>query len=471
MTSGAGRKDEGVFAGIRGRVGISSLEWTIAGVMAFLVAHSRDPLLLPLRHYHLLLVCILAGLTGIAHVIMIHRRGRRKWSPFRKGALLLVLAVIVTWATIGEINFRSKKRAVLEAETSALQRVGRNLVVGYKNVRDVAPLVSRGALGGIYVTRRNVEGKSEEEFRDEIAFLQGLNASARRNKGYPLIVAADQEGGIVSHLSPPLTHLPSLAEWISSAEVLSEACDRARSYGEIQGHELAGIGVNLNLSPVADLKIDRPKNRLDFYSLIRLRAIASEPKKVAAVALAYARGLENQGVLATGKHFPGLGSVEEDTHLFSARVETKVSDLEAGDWLPFHALAEGSKALLMLSHVKLAEVDDELPASISRAVVQSILRQKWGFEGLLITDDLSMRVIDRSSFGIGEAAVKAVNAGVDLLLVAYDGEKAYDVLYALLAADKQGRLDPRMLEASRKRFASVADRFLRPRGIPIARSW
>jgi beta-N-acetylhexosaminidase len=88
-------------------------------------------------------------------------------------------------------------------------------------------------------------------------------------------------------------------------------------------------------------------------------------------------------------------------------------------------------------------------------VVQGILRNAWGFEGLLITDDLSMGAIYRSAFGIGEAAVKALNAGVDLLLVAWDGEKTYDVLYALLAADKEGRLDTELLEASRKRFGAV----------------
>ena len=124
--------------------------------------------------------------------------------------------------------------------------------------------------------------------------------------------------------------------------------------------------------------------------------------------------------------------------------------------MPFRALAEGSNALLMLAHVKLTDVDNEFPASVSRAVVQSILRKRWGFEGLLITDDLSMRSIYRSGLGIGEAAVRAINAGVDLLLVAYDGEKAYDVLYALLAADREGRLDEEMLEASRKRSVAVA---------------
>jgi beta-glucosidase-like glycosyl hydrolase len=153
------------------------------------------------------------------------------------------------------------------------------------------------------------------------------------------------------------------------------------------------------LSPVADLKVDRPVKAFDLYSQIPQRAIAAEPERVAAVVLAYARGLESQGVLAAGKHFPGLGPVAEDTHFFAARVQTRISDFEGRDWLPFRALTEGSNALLMPAHVQLA--------------------------------------------------------GVDLLLVAWDGEKSYDVLYALLAADKEVRLDKELLEASRKRFGAV----------------
>jgi beta-N-acetylhexosaminidase len=437
------------------RVVFLLLEWMAIGVAALLAAYSRDPLLLRLRPYGLSLVYGIAVLIASIHVIMCLRRCTGP-CLVRSWALLIVGGFVVLGAAYGEENFQAKKRAVLEAEPGALQRVGRHLVVGYGEVREIASLVKTGAVGGVFITRRNAAGKSSEELQMEIQWLQNLYANGGTKGRRPLLVATDQEGGIVSRLSPPLEHLPTLADWIAPAPGLSEAGELARAYGEIHGRELAGLGVNLNLSPVVDLKEDREVRFLDFYSQIPRRAIAPEPERVAAVALAYAKGLESQGVLATGKHFPGLGSVEEDTHLFSARVEAKTSDLEHREWLPFRALAKSSNALLMLSHAKLAEVDGEMPVSVSRAVVQGVLRKKWGFEGLLITDDLSMRVIYRSGFGIGGAAVKALNAGVDLLLVAYDGEKAYEVLYALLEADKDGKLDAMTMEASRKRFSAVA---------------
>ncbi|PKN61845.1 MAG: hypothetical protein CVU57_27365 [Deltaproteobacteria bacterium HGW-Deltaproteobacteria-15] len=431
------------------------LEWLVTGFVVLLAAHLRDPLLFEMRPYGLPLIC---GTWLLVASVQVIRYLSRDTGPFlaTHWAPSIVLGFTALWALAGEETYQARKSAVLDAEPGMLQRVGRHLIVGYENVRDIAPLVSRGAVGGVFLTKRNAAGKSSEELRIEIQWLQDLNAAGETSGRRPLLVAADQEGGIVSHLSPPLTHLPPLAELIESAPELSEAGELARAYGEIHGRELAELGVNLNLSPVADLKVHKPVNPLDFYSLIPRRSIAPEPERVAAVALAYAKGLESHGVLATGKHFPGLGPVEEDTHFFPARLDAKTSDLENRDWLPFRALAEGSNALLMLAHVKLADVDNEFPASVSRAVVQSILRKKWGFEGLLITDDLSMRAIYLSGLGIGEAAVRAINAGVDLLLVACDGEKAYEVLYALLAADREGRLDGEMLEASRRRSAAVS---------------
>ncbi|MDD5204426.1 MAG: glycoside hydrolase family 3 N-terminal domain-containing protein, partial [Desulfobacterales bacterium] len=228
------------------RVAAFLLEWLVTGSVVLLAAHLRDPLLLGLRPYGLPLVC---GTWLLVASVQVIRYLSRDTGPFpaTHWAASIVLGFTALWALAGEEKYQARKSAVLDAEPGILQRVGNHLIVGYEEVRDIAPLVSRGAVGGVFLTKRNAAGKSSAEFRIEIQWLQDLNAAARTNGGRPLLVAADQEGGIVSHLSPPLTHMPSLADMIESAAGLSEAGKLARAYGEIQGRELAELGVNLNL--------------------------------------------------------------------------------------------------------------------------------------------------------------------------------------------------------------------------------
>src|SRR5262249_11830641 len=148
----------------------------------------------------------------------------------------------------------------------------------------------------------------------------------------PLIVAADQEGGVVSHLSPPLTWLPPLARLAElSPDVRAK---KAEDLGRMQGRELASLGITLDFAPVLDLKPKGGRNRFDLNTMTGERAISENPAIVSEVALAYVRGLESAGVGATVKHFPGLGRVHRDTHIVSADLDTPVDELEISDWLP-----------------------------------------------------------------------------------------------------------------------------------------
>ena len=221
-------------------------------------------------------------------------------------------------------------------------------------------------------------------------------------------------------------------------------------FGRTHGQELAALGVNQNLAPVLDLRPETKRNRFDFNTLIGQRAISDDPAIVADIARSYVTGLEASGVGATVKHFPGLGRVRTDTHHFSAELNTPVNELEASDWIPFREVLADSKAQLMIGHVTLTSVDPDRPASHSKQVIDGIIRRKWNYQGVVMTDDLVMGAIYQRN--VCKAVVEALNAGVDLLLVAFDGSQFYRIFTCAVAASAEGRLDPAVLADSEARL-------------------
>jgi beta-N-acetylhexosaminidase len=218
---------------------------------------------------------------------------------------------------------------------------------------------------------------------------------------------------------------------------------------------LAEIGVNLNFAPVVDLNYGLV-NPNDHYTRAYQRAIASYPKIVRDVAGDYCAALIETGVRCTLKHFPGLGRVFEDTHKASADLRAPVSELAATDWVPFRALMD-SNAFTILGHVRLTSIDPDRPASISAPVVSGLLRRDWNYHGGLIADDFGMAAIYRGPGGIERAAVEALNAGVDMILVSFDPDQYYPVMHALLGASGDGRLPKDLLQESAHRLASMQE--------------
>lgn len=265
----------------------------------------------------------------------------------------------------------------------------------------------------------------------------------------------DQEGGIVSRLSPPLTHLPPLAKVVNQTATPTARRREVQAYGDTHGRELAAVGINLNFAPVVDLNkgIVNPEDR---YSVIYRRAISDDHTVVAEVAQTYCESLFRHGVRCTLKHFPGLGRLDADTHLVSAQLDTPLAELAADDWLPFQQIMQNAEAVTMLGHPILTTVDAQHPASFSEAIVTGILRQQWQYGGLLITDDFSMGAVFKSPDGVTGATIKALNAGVDLILISYDADLYYPVMAALMQAEQSERLALDRLAASRDRLQQHA---------------
>ena len=422
------------------RIGLFSV-WVAGPLFVFASANKNDPYLIALRGPGN--ICL--AVASIILVIVLVRHGCWRTRGI-SGKLLVSLWCLPALVMLGaHLSFEVRKHEVLNTEVTRAHVLGRHFVVGYSSFSEVALLAEKGLISGIYVSRHNAADRSAEALRSEISALQ----DRRRSAGLPpLMVAADQEGGIVSHLGPPLTRLSALSTLADLPSDVRKA--KAEEFGRVHGQELASIGVNLNFAPVLDLRPNSGRYRFDFNTLIGQRAISPDPAIVSEIGAAYVRGLEASGVGATLKHFPGLGRVRTDTHHFSAELDTLVEELEASDWRPFKEVLAASKAQLMIGHVTLTAVDPDRAASHSKRVVDGIIRNKWNYQGVVITDDLVMGAIYQHD--VCTAVTEALNAGVDLLLVAYDGAQFYRIFSCASAASAEGKLDAATLRNSEARL-------------------
>lgn len=411
----------------------AALGWLALATLWFWAWHLKDPHLRFMREWELPL--LLAAL--VAGIAVAWRFAR---SALRPVALGLAFAALLT-ALGNEAASRQHRAEVNAASGAAAQVLGAHFIVGYDDANDLRELARKGLIGGIFVTGRNVKGRTAGQLREEIRGLQAV----RRKAGLPpLVVATDQEGGAVSRLSPLVERQPALSTLLDADLPEDQLSERARAYGAQQGRALADLGVTLNFSPVVDLRPGRAPGRWDFHTRIDERAISSDPAVTTQVALAYAQGLESAGVRGTLKHFPGLAGVAEDTHHFAAELRTPVARLATQDWKPFQEVSKQSDAAIMLGHVILAELDADYPVSFSRRIVQQVIRGEWGYRGLLVTDDLTMGAAYNR--GLCDATVRALDAGVDLLLIAFDHDKYFDAMHCALQAAQRGALDLPMLE-------------------------
>jgi beta-N-acetylhexosaminidase len=420
-----------------------TLSCGLSGLAAILVLlwgwQLADPHLSPLRPWHV------PGLFAACALLA--------WGAVRRGGQIGMAALCAALLGAGAggaqlLEARAAQRRMLDADETQVRQLGAHFIVGYRDLDQLRPLVARGLVGGVFITRRNVAGKSARQIQAEIAGLQAL----RRENGLPpLLIASDQEGGPVSRLSPPLDYEPALAALVSAiGKGDPHLATAARAYGERQGRALAQLGVTVNFSPVVDLR-GAPSTWLpDLHTRIDSRAIDSDPALTARIAHAYGRGLLAQGVTPTLKHFPGLGQVAGDTHHFPASLDLPASQLEARDWRPFRELGMTLNAWMMLGHVKITALDRDIPASFSAPVVDGLIRRQWGFEGVLVTDDLSMG--GAYLYGLCNAVVRGLNAGVDLMLIAYDDTQIMQALDCAARAQRRGLIAAGKLAASDARL-------------------
>ncbi|HBB34007.1 MAG TPA: glycosyl hydrolase family 3 [Cyanobacteria bacterium UBA8803] len=425
----------------------------LAILIVWVACYFRTPLLASVRlwaFWGLVLLSVGLLLTEIPKL----KIGTRASEKGKNGQIIISWAIAtltafgLASAATSEVKFNLTKQTVLNQDHSQLGNLGQHFIIGYRNFDEIKQLVEKRAIGGVFITARNIKNKTKAEIQQEIQTLQAIRTSQKLS---PLWIATDQEGGIVSRLSPPLTKLPQLSAIIEQQKTLAQKKAQVMRYASIHGQELSELGVNLNFAPVVDLNkgIINPKDK---FSQIYRRAISADKDIVAQVALWYCQTLETYQVKCTLKHFPGLGRVNADTHLEHAELKNSVQELSQDDWVPFREVMSKSGAFTMLGHAKLTAIDAHTPVSFSQPVITGIIRQQWQHNGILITDDFSMEAVHGSPDRIEKATVKALNAGVDLILISYDKDLYYPAIAALLKAKAAGHLVSATLVNSSQRL-------------------
>jgi beta-N-acetylhexosaminidase len=298
---------------------------------------------------------------------------------------------------------------------------------------EIRSLAREFQLGGVILFARNVEAP------EQVAELSRDVQTLARD--VPLWMSVDQEGGRVARLKAPFTEWPPMA-------VLGRSGDEqlAARFAKALAAELRAVGVTLDYAPVLDIHTN-PKN-----PVIGDRALADDAEMVARLGVAIIRGLQEHDVAACGKHFPGHGDTAIDSHLDLPLVEHPPDRLRA-------AIAAGV-GFMMTAHVLVPAFDEQQPATLSRRIVAEMLRDELGFDGVIFTDDLEMKAI-AARYALGDAAVQAIAAGCDGLLVCSGNvETQAAVLEALVHAVEDGRLPWKRVEDALARHRRAKEHFL-----------
>ncbi|GIW05310.1 MAG: beta-N-acetylhexosaminidase [Dehalococcoidia bacterium] len=353
----------------------------------------------------------------------------------------ILAALLLAWTPVAasELDFEFMVHRVV-ARMTLEEKVGQLIIAGIPGTRPEdggLELVRRLHLGGVVYLASNVDTPAQVR-----ALSEGLQRGALA--GLPLFVAIDHEGGLVMRLREPVTQLPDpMAIGATGDPAL------ARQAGAVAAAELLALGINFNLAPVLDVN-DTPAN-----PVIGRRSFGDRPSEVAAFGVAYLEGLQAGGVLASGKHFPGHGHADTDSHVALPVIDRSLGWLTAIDLTPFRAAIAANVATIMTAHVIYPALDPDRPATLSPAILRTLLRDRLGFNGPILTDALGMAAIS-AEYSPGEAAVRSLQAGADVALLVDGAEEVHS---ALVAAVRNGRLPLASVDESARRVVRLKLRY------------
>lgn len=318
-----------------------------------------------------------------------------------------VQAVVNTPGT-GTISTEIMRKVVdmtLEEKVCQMMFVTPEVLTGYNKVVQSGD-ATRSALqkypvGGVIYFSNNLVTMDQSQ-----QMLSNIQSFSQELTGIGLFLGVDEEGGSVARAGDKLG-----TTTFDDMRVYGEEGDAAKAYeiGTTLAEDLGSIGFNVDFAPVADV-ITNEEN-----TVVKDRSFGSDPELVSSMVAEEVKGFVNSGILCAPKHFPGHGSTGSDTHDGFAASSRTMSELQDCDLKPFQAAIDAGAPMIMVGHMTMTEIDSENPASLSSAVVTGILREQLGYKGIIITDAMNMGAI-ANSYGSGEAAVKAISAGCDMVL-------------------------------------------------------
>jgi beta-N-acetylhexosaminidase len=333
--------------------------------------------------------------------------------------------------------------------------IGQHMIIGVSGhtlTADEKKFIVDNNIGGVVLFARNVA--EPKQVHDLCAEIQSLRHQTVDK--VPLFIGIDMEGGRVARLKPPFTQWPPL-------KVLGDLDNATVSFhfSNKMGLELQAVGINLDFAPCVDV-FSNPKN-----TVIGDRSISSDPELVAKHASALVRGYIKSNIISCAKHFPGHGNTLLDSHEALPVEEADLARLESLELIPFKRSFKARVDMVMTSHILFKKIDPEWPVTLSETFLKKILREQYRYRGLIISDDLDMKALAKN-YDRKLIPVKAMQAGVDILLYCNEPASPPSAIEALVEAVAQGQLKKADLEASYKHILSLKkEKITHPDPVPM----
>jgi len=338
----------------------------------------------------------------------------------------------------------------LEEKIGQMFQVG---FIGTEVTSDIKEMIDNYHVGGIIYFKRNI--KSLQQLSSLSNELQILSANKR--SGLPLVISTDQEGGRVNRLTGG-THFPGNM-------VLGAA--RKSSLAKKSGWAIAGqlkaVGINMDFAPVLDIS-NNPLNLA-----IGTRSFGGDPHLVADLGVAFIKGMQEEGIIACAKHFPGHGDTAVDSHLELPVIECRKERLEKVEIYPFKQAIKAGVDSIMTAHIYVPAIESRkgIPATLSYNILTNLLREELGYTGIVITDCLEMKAI-ADNFGTVEGSIMAIEAGTDIVLVSHSLDKQKAAIEAVTRALKEGKISEERINQSVLRILRLKERRIGLESPPIS---
>ena len=324
------------------------------------------------------------------------------------------------------------------------EKLGQMMFAGVSGTslqQETTSLIRDYKVGGLILYANNLETPQQT-----VSLMNDLMAANVTNR-LPLFMGTDQEGGKVVRLPGPLKNFPTNQKVgdINQAQFSFEI-------GQLLGEQLKAFGFNLDFAPVMDVN-SNPNN-----PIIGDRSFSSNPDIVSQLGIQTMKGLESQQVIPVIKHFPGHGDTSVDSHLELPKVSKSLDDLKQLELIPFKTAIDKGVDVVMVGHILLPKIDQQYPSSMSKEIITGILRNQLGFDGVVMTDDMTMKAIT-NHFNIGQAAVDSVKAGNDIILIAHEFSNVTSAIDALKAAVKNGEITEKQINDSVRRIIQLKQKY------------
>lgn len=319
------------------------------------------------------------------------------------------------------------------------EKIGQLIFTGIRDTvmtEETETLITQYQVGGIILFAHNLEAIDQS-----VQLLNQLKRENEENK-LPLFLGVDQEGGRVERL-PGIIGLPT-----NGAIGIRNSGSFSFEIGETLGKQLNAFGFNLNFAPVLDVN-SNPDN-----PVIGDRSFGDSPELVSKLGIQTIEGMKAEQIIPVVKHFPGHGDTDVDSHFELPSVDKSLEELQKLEFIPFKEAIDAGIEMVMVAHMLLPQIDNEFPASLSEKVITGILRKQLNFDGVVITDDLTMQAIS-DHYDLGQAAVESVKAGTDIILMAHDYDGVISVYEKLRAAVENGEISEERIDESVERIIQL----------------